>query len=70
LGGRARFPIELSPGGYHLMFTHLTHPLTRGETVKATLNIEHAGSVEVDVKVVGVGAAGTGGMMGMGGMKM
>src|SRR6202020_764060 len=22
-----------SPGGYHLMFTHLTHPLTKGESV-------------------------------------
>jgi periplasmic copper chaperone A len=62
--------VGLSPGGYHLMFTHLTHPLTKGESVKATLNFEHAGPVEVEFKVTGVGAAGTGGMKGMGGMKM
>jgi copper(I)-binding protein len=62
--------VGLSPGGYHLMFTHLTHPLTKGERVKATLNFEHAGPVEVEFAVMGVGAAGTGGMKGMGGMKM
>jgi periplasmic copper chaperone A len=62
--------VGLSPGGYHLMFTHLTHPLTKGERVKATLNFEHAGPVEVEFPVTGVGAAGTGGMKGMGGMKM
>ena len=59
--------VGLSPGSYHLMFTHLAHPLTKGETVKATLNFEHAGPVEVEFKVAGVGAAGTGGMKGMGG---
>jgi len=54
------------------MFTHLAHPLTKGETVKATLNFEHAGPVEVEVKVIGVGAAGGGMTKGgtMGGMKM
>jgi copper(I)-binding protein len=62
--------VGLSPGGYHLMFTHLTHPLTKGESVKATLNFEHAGPVEVEFNVIGIGAAGTGGMKGMGGMKM
>ena len=36
------------------MFTHLAHPLTKGETVKATLNFEHAGPVAVEFKVVGV----------------
>ena len=63
--------VGLAPGGYHLMFTHLTHPLNKGETVKATLNFEHAGPVEVEFKVLAVGAgpdAAKGG--GMGGMKM
>jgi periplasmic copper chaperone A len=46
--------VGLSPGGYHLMFTHLTHPLTKGERVKATLNFEHAGPVEVEFAVMGV----------------
>ena len=63
--------VALSPGGYHLMFTHLTHPLTKGERVKATLNFEHAGPVEVEFNVMGIGAAGTGGAGGaMKGMKM
>jgi periplasmic copper chaperone A len=63
--------VALSPGGYHLMFTHLTHPLTKGERVKATLNFEHAGPIEVEFNVMGIGAAGTGGAGGaMKGMKM
>jgi periplasmic copper chaperone A len=64
--------VGLAPNGYHVMFTHLTHPLTKGETIKATLNFEHAGPVEVEFKVMGVGAMGAGGMKGgaMGGMKM
>ena len=53
--------VGLSPGGYHLMFTHLTHPLTKGESVKATLNFEHAGPIEVEFSVMGIGASGTGG---------
>jgi periplasmic copper chaperone A len=64
--------VGLAPGGYHIMLTHLAHPLAKGDTIKATLTFEHAGPVEVEFKVVGVGAAGTGGMKGgaMGGMKM
>jgi periplasmic copper chaperone A len=64
--------VSLAPGGYHLMFTHLTHPLTKGETVKATLKFEHSGPVEVEFPVLGVGASGGGAMKGgtMGGMKM
>jgi periplasmic copper chaperone A len=52
--------VGLSPGGYHLMFTHLTHPLTKGESVKATLNFERAGPVEVEFSVMGIGASGAG----------
>ena len=61
--------VAFSPGGYHIMFTHLTHPLTKGESVKATLNFEHAGPVEVEFNVMGIGAAGAGGMKGMENMK-
>ena len=50
--------VGLSPGGYHLMFTHLTHPLMKGESVKATLNFVHAGPIEVEFSVTGIGAAG------------
>ncbi len=68
----ARGSVSLAPGGYHLMFTHLKHPLTKGETVKATLEFEHAGPVEVEFPVLGVGASGGGTTKGgtMGGMKM
>ena len=63
--------VSFSPGGYHLMFTHLTHPLTKGESIKATLNFEHAGPVEVEFSVTGIGATGTGETGGaMKGMKM
>jgi len=63
--------IRLAPGGYHLMFTHLTKPLTKGEKVQATLTFVHAGPVTVDFNVEGVGTS-SGGMKGgsMGGMKM
>ena len=62
--------VGLAPGGYHVMFTHLSQALTKGETVKATLTFEHAGNVEVEFKVLGPGASG--GMKGgdMKGMKM
>jgi periplasmic copper chaperone A len=62
--------VGLTPGGYHIMFTHLTHPLVKGESVKATLKFEHAGPVEVEFNVMGIGAAGPSGMKGMKGMKM
>ena len=64
--------VGLSPGGYHIMFSHLAHPLTKGDTIKATLNFERAGPVAVEFKVMGIGTAGTGSMKGgtMGGMKM
>ena len=64
--------VKLAPGGYHIMFTHLTKPLAKGETVKATFNFEHAGAVAVDFPVEGIGAAGPAPMKGgaMGKMKM
>jgi periplasmic copper chaperone A len=73
LGIPAHGSVAFAPGGYHIMFTHLAHPLTKGDTVKATFTFEHAGPVEVEFNVLGVGAAGTGGAMkggAMGGMKM
>jgi copper(I)-binding protein len=50
--------VKLKPGGYHLMFMDLKHPLVKGQTVKATLTFERAGQVPVDFPVMGVGAAG------------
>jgi len=65
--------VKLAPMGYHLMFTALKSPLVKGQSVKATLNFEHAGAVAVDFAVQGIGAAAPGdGMKGMvmKGMKM
>jgi copper(I)-binding protein len=63
--------VGLAPGGYHLMFTHLSQGLIKGETLKTTLTFEHAGDVEVDFPVVAPGASGPGAKGGdMKGMKM
>ena len=64
--------VRLAPGGYHVMFTHLTKPLAKGEKVTATLDFEHAGPVTVDFPVQGVGAGAPAPMKGgaTGGMKM
>ncbi|HZP74873.1 MAG TPA: copper chaperone PCu(A)C [Pseudolabrys sp.] len=55
--------VELKPGGLHLMFVGLKKPFVQGDHVKATLNFEKAGSVDVDFAVQGVGAASGGGKM-------
>lgn len=64
--------IRLAPGGYHIMFTHLTKPLEKGQTVTATLTFEHGGSVAVQFPVQAIGAASAAPMKGgdMKGMKM
>ena len=62
--------IEFTPGGYHAMFVGLKKPLTQGEHVKATLQFEKAGKVDVDFTVEGIGAQQGGGDHGAPGMKM
>ena len=68
--------LTLKPGGYHVMFGELKHPLAQGQSIKATLKFERAGSVDVDYPVLSVGAAApdtaSGGamMQGSGSMKM
>ena len=52
--------VMLKPGGYHVMFRELKHPLEQGAAVKATLRFEHAGTVEVDYPVLALGAAAPG----------
>ena len=66
----AHATVKLAPGGYHLMFVGLKHPLVKGETVKATLTFEHAGALAVDMPVLPIGAAGPTGGHDMKGMKM
>ncbi|MCW5698849.1 MAG: copper chaperone PCu(A)C [Rhodospirillales bacterium] len=51
---------ELKPGGLHVMFMGLKHPLNEGESFPLTLSFEGAGEVTVDVVVKEAGAMGLG----------
>jgi copper(I)-binding protein len=48
--------IELKPGGHHMMFVGLKMAFEKGQHVKATLQFEKAGKVDVDFTVEGIGA--------------
>jgi hypothetical protein len=48
--------VELKSGGYHLMFMDLKQPLKQGDTLKATLQFEKAGSLDVNFSVNALGA--------------
>ena len=48
--------IEFKPGASHVMFVGVTHPLSQGEHVKGTLIFEHAGTVQIEYDVQGIGA--------------
>ena len=48
--------LELKPGSYHVMFVGLKEPLKQGSQVKATLDFEKAGKIEIEFDVVAVGA--------------
>jgi copper(I)-binding protein len=50
--------VELKSGGYHLMFMDLKQPLKQGDTFKARLQFEKAGSLDVDFNVNALGATG------------
>lgn len=45
--------VEFKPGGYHFMLFDLQQPLIEGSDYPMTLSFEHAGEVEVEVKVTG-----------------
>lgn len=49
--------VEFKPGGHHFMLFDLQQPLTDGSSYPMTLNFEHAGKVDVEVKVTGEAAA-------------
>ena len=48
--------VELKPGGYHIMFMGLKSPFEKDTRVPATLVFEKAGSVNVELSVVPMGA--------------
>lgn len=64
--------VALQPGGDHLMFVDLKHPVKPGDVIHAVLTFEKAGKVDVPFKAAAtIGAtAPSGGMSGMSGMKM
>ncbi len=47
--------VALSPQGNHIMFVGLKKQLKQGDRIKATLDFEKAGKVEVDFDVTGMG---------------
>ncbi len=49
--------VELKPSSYHIMMMNLTHPLAKGEKVKASLTFEKAGKVDVEFAVEALGAS-------------
>ena len=50
----------LAPGGMHFMLLGLEAPLVEGQSFVLTLHFQRAGSVDVEVEVMGLGAtAGT-----------
>ncbi len=48
--------VVLKPGGYHVMFMMLKEQLNEGESRKATLTFEKAGSIEVEFAVENIEA--------------
>jgi periplasmic copper chaperone A len=62
--------VTLKPGGFHVMLENLKHPLEQGNTVKATLKFDTAGSIDVDYPIAAIGAAAPGVPAGGGTMMM
>jgi periplasmic copper chaperone A len=65
--------VEFKPSSYHVMFFGLKQPFKTDERIKATLQFEKAGKVDVEFVVEGIGAktAGDHSMPGMSdGMRM
>ena len=48
--------VTLTPSGTHIMLTHLTQPLVKGETFSLTLTFEHAGPVTLTVPIGSIAA--------------
>src|SRR5262249_16642478 len=59
--------VELKPRSFHVMLMGLKQPLEKGQKVKATLQFDKAGKVDIEYAVEAVGATSPGMGMGMGG---
>ena len=49
--------VELKPGSFHVMLMGLKQPLAKGQKVKATLEFEKAGKVDIEYAVQALGAS-------------
>ena len=47
--------VALKPGSFHIMLMGLKQQLKKGDTVKATLQFEKAGKIDVEFAVTGMG---------------
>jgi copper(I)-binding protein len=45
----------LAPGGLHIMLSGLGEQLVEGNTLPLSLTFEHAGSIELEVPIKGMG---------------
>ena len=61
--------VTLKPASFHVMLVDLKHPLEAGQTIKATLKFDNAGTVDVDYPIAAIGAPAPGAAAG-GGMMM
>lgn len=52
--------VEFKPGGYHVMFVNLAKQVEQGQRIKATLQFEKAGKVDVEFVAEGIGAQQSG----------
>ncbi|MGH6906027.1 MAG: copper chaperone PCu(A)C [Geminicoccaceae bacterium] len=53
-------PTVLEPGGLHIMLTGLERRLVEGETFPLSLTFESAGTVAIEVPIIGMGHQGHG----------
>ena len=56
--------VMMKPGGLHIMLMGLKAPLKKGATLPLALTFEKAGTVTIDVKIMGMGAKGMGAIHG------
>jgi copper(I)-binding protein len=62
--------VTLKPGSFHMMLLNLKHPLEQGNSMKATLKFDNAGTLDVEYPIVAIGATAPGVPAGGGSMMM
>ena len=70
LGIKPGETVTLKPGSFHVMLLDLKHPLEQGQSVKATLKFDTAGTVDIEYPIAAIGAPVPGADAGGGSMMM